>query len=218
MAIINGTAGNDNLFGVANERNNISGLAGDDYLQGGDLRDLLFGGDGTDNLYGAAGNDFLAGGVGNDYLFGGDGADELHGEAGDDFLYGEEGDDYLYSESGNDTLNGGTGDDYFYLQGVIGETKTVFGEEGDDRIYAAASSDSLDGGRGQDWVSYINSDAAVNINLLTGIGSGGYAAGDTYRSIEDVQGSLYNDKLTANGNYNEVFGYDGDDLIEGGAG
>lgn len=100
----------------------------------------------------------------------------------------------------------------------MGEVKTVYGEGGDDTIYAGASTDRLDGGRGQDWVTYINSTAAVDVNLSTGMGSGGFAAGDTYRSIEDVEGTFYNDTITGSGNYNELFGYDGNDLIEGAAG
>ena len=50
-------------------------------------------------------------------------------------------------------------------------------------------------------------------HLQTGLGSGGHAAGDTYRSIEDVYGSSYNDLLIGNGAFNEINGYSGDDVV-----
>ncbi|MDE3816034.1 calcium-binding protein [Sinorhizobium meliloti] len=201
MATVTGTAGNDNLFGLLNEWNSISGLAGNDYLQGGYLLDYIYGGDGNDTLSGQGGDD------------------QLYGQAGDDYLYGGGGGDYLSSGTGQDSLYGDGGDDTIFLaNGLVGETKIVYGGAGDDYIYAGAANDLLDGGQGQDVVNYIYSTAGVVVNLLSGVGSGGYAAGDTYRSIEDVQGSSYQDQLMGNGNYNELFGLSGDDVIAGGAG
>lgn len=68
MATINGTGGNDNLFGFATK----------DQLNG-------FGGD--DTLFGADGNDEIHGGDGNDLIDGYDGKDELYGGAGSDTFY-----------------------------------------------------------------------------------------------------------------------------------
>ncbi|MDW9483185.1 protease [Sinorhizobium meliloti] len=201
MAVINGTNGSDLLFGVANERNTIYGLDGNDNLYGGDLSDGISGGAGDDYIFGDDGSDSIIGGDGNDTLIGGDGGDTLIAEAGNDWLYGD---------AGDDTLN------LFTFNSA--EIKRAFGGTGDDTFLTGIGSDILDGGRGQDFVSYDSSFAGVTVNLLSGSGSGGAAEGDTYRSIEDVQGSIHNDKITGNGNYNELFGSDGDDLVEGGEG
>ena len=53
---INGTNGNDSLFG----------FGGNDTLNGRNGNDKLFGGSGNDVLNGGAGNDILKGGSGND--------------------------------------------------------------------------------------------------------------------------------------------------------
>ena len=84
--------------------------------------------------------------------------------------------------------------------------------------FAGSEIDLIDGGQGEDFVYYYYSTASVGINLQTGLGSGGHAAGDTYRSIEDVYGSFYNDLLIGNGAFNEINGYSGDDVVRGGAG
>jgi Ca2+-binding RTX toxin-like protein len=67
----NGTAGADVLMGNTNSQNRINGLAGDDFLLGGNFADTINGGQGNDTLYGSAGNDT--------YLFArGDGADAIN--------------------------------------------------------------------------------------------------------------------------------------------
>ncbi|MBP2235251.1 Ca2+-binding RTX toxin-like protein [Sinorhizobium kostiense] len=201
MASINGTNADDVLSGVDNEYNFIRGFDGNDSLYGGSLADTIFGDDG------------------NDFLSGDDGLDNLSGGSGDDTLWGGEGGDVLSSGSGFDWLYGDGGDDTFYLSSISSnEIKRAFGGTGDDLFFASFASDILDGGRGQDLVDYNNSFAGVTVNLMTGIGSGGAAEGDTYRSIEDVQGSAYNDNLTGNGNFNELFGDAGDDVVAGGEG
>ena len=97
-------------------------------------------------------------------------------------------------------------------------TNRAYGGAGDDQIYAGSEIDLIDGGQGEDFVYYYYSTASVGVNLQTGLGSGGDAAGDTYRSIEDVYGSCYNDLLIGNGAFNEINGYSGDDVVRGGAG
>lgn len=68
MARINGTSGNDSLWGDPDGRSNdvLNGYGGDDDLHGGDWNDTLFGGDGNDHLYGGKGVDQLYGGSGDD--------------------------------------------------------------------------------------------------------------------------------------------------------
>ncbi len=136
-----GSDGDDRLYGGAgNDR--LLGYGGNDVLYGGDGDDKLFGMDGDDRLYGGSGNDELRGGWGDDLLFGGDGNDHLHGDRGDDKLYGGDGDDVLYGGSGNDELNGGAGDDY--LSGGWGNDTFVFDPNfGNDTISGFGAGDNI---------------------------------------------------------------------------
>lgn len=67
-------------------------------------------------------------------------------------------------------------------------------------------------------VSYQNSDSAVTVSLQDGIGSKGYAEGDTYVGIVSVTGSNYNDFLYGDANNNTLNGGAGNDVIEAGSG
>ncbi|UIN23898.1 hypothetical protein LAZ82_12385 [Herbaspirillum frisingense] len=106
-----GTAENENWTGFADQSNRMFGLAGNDFLYGGQIADTIDGGDGNDNLYGYAGNDTLFGGNGSDALIGGDGADTLSGGKGNDYLSAGAGNDiYVFNlGDGVDTISN---DDY----------------------------------------------------------------------------------------------------------
>jgi Ca2+-binding RTX toxin-like protein len=78
IEVVYGTQGNDYLQGN-DLRNTLYGLGGHDYLQGGGGRDRLVGGAGGDRLEGGAGNDLLRGGAGTDLLDGGGGVDDCQG-------------------------------------------------------------------------------------------------------------------------------------------
>ena len=106
----------------------------------------------------------------------------------------------------NDRIEGRGGDD------------VLNGEDGNDQLRGEAGADQLNGGLGQDEIEYQNSSAAVTINLATGFASGGDATGDTFTSIEQVDGSAFNDILTGDAGVNELEGLDGDDTLRGGAG
>ena len=71
---LNGTVGNDNIYGwiLGSLGSSISG------------NDTLDGGAGNDNLFGGTGNDLIDGGTGEDYLDGGTGSDTLKGGIGND--------------------------------------------------------------------------------------------------------------------------------------
>lgn len=88
----------------------------------------------------------------------------------------------------------------------------------DDLFIATNAPEAFDGGDGIDTVSYINSDKGVNINLLLGLYSGGFAQGDTLTSIENIIGSNFNDVLRGDGNANVLQGMGGRDVLEGDAG
>jgi Ca2+-binding RTX toxin-like protein len=227
-----GTSGNDLLVGTG-YADQLYGLAG---------HDTLYGGAGNDRLYGGIGNDWLDGGTGADVLDGGDGQDTVsyinslstsgvlvdlafdvgaHGDAQGDTYIGIEhiagsnyGTDLLAGNAGNNVLWGERGHDYLY--GRAGDDH-LFGGDGYDYLDGGVGADMLDGGAGDDWASYLTS-AGVTINLLTGTGTGGEAAGDTLFSIEHVDGSDFADVLIGTAVDNKLIGNFGDDQLFGGAG
>ncbi|KQV33365.1 MULTISPECIES: calcium-binding protein [unclassified Rhizobium] len=111
--------------------------------------------------------------------------------------------------SGNDTLP---------LSGKTNAgNETYKGLAGNDLLKGGAGGDTLDGGDGTDTASYAGS-GGVNVNLQTGVASGGHAAGDKFISIENLTGSSYNDTLTGNAAANVLDGGAGADKLAGGAG
>ncbi|PCG14153.1 MULTISPECIES: cadherin domain-containing protein [Sphingomonas] len=235
--VLDGGAGNDTLdyatSAAAVTVNLATGLA-----QGGDAQgDLiarfenLMGSDFDDVLTGDAGANRLRGGAGDDRLAGGAGADVLDGGAGSDTA------DYAASgaavtiDLAAGTAAGGdaTGDTLVSIENAIGSAhddiikaaaagSVIAGGAGDDAITAGAGADTLDGGQGEDRVDYSASSAGVTVNLATGIGAAGDAAGDRYTAIEDVTGSAFADRLTGDAGVNRLSGGAGDDVIAGGGG
>ncbi len=239
MATINGTNGNDTLTGTPTA-DSISGQGGNDTLFGGAGNDSLFGGNNNDLLEGGTGADTLTGGSGNDTASyasssaavivslatntgaGGDAQgdvlssiENLIGSGFDDILTGNTASNALTGGDGNDVLSGGDGSD------------SLFGGQGNDTLTGGTGNDVIDGGTGIDTASYTASSSAVNVNLATGTGSGGDAAGDTLTDVENLIGSSGNDTLTGNTAANvlsgglgtdQIFGGDGNDTLIGGGG
>ena len=125
----------------------------------------------------------------------------LEGTAGDDTLVGTDGDDILIGKGGADTL---------------------MGKGGNDLLEGGAGADTLDGGADTDTASYASSAAAVTVDLsgtkdgngyITG--TGGDAAGDKLKNIENLTGSAYGDTLTGDDNANTLTGGAGDDALTG---
>jgi Ca2+-binding RTX toxin-like protein len=180
----------------------------------GSGNDTVYAGSGDDDFYGNGGNDVFLGRAGSDVAFGGMGEDDLYGGADQDDLDGGADDDVLYGGNGNDGLSGGTGHDVLH------------GGSGDDHMSGGAGADQLRGNGGVDSVSYSGSTAVV-VSLLTGIGSGGEAQGDTLSGIENLSGSQGHDSLVGNSGANTLQGWngnealtgaDGKDMLTGGAG
>jgi Ca2+-binding RTX toxin-like protein len=133
----------------------------------------------------------------NDLLRGTNNANSLHGEGGNDTLHGLAGDDGLVGGDGRDSL---------------------FGGDGDDLLVGGAGADLLDGSKGIDTVSYSDARSGVTANLAKPGQNRGEAKGDTYKSIENLQGSAHNDRLTGDKNDNQINDIGGADIIRGGAG
>jgi Ca2+-binding RTX toxin-like protein len=221
MAIKHGTAGADTLAGTA----------------------------GADQLFGEGGNDVLRGLAGPDTLDGGDGRDtaDYSGSAGpvgvrldDGFgssndaeqdvyhsienAVGSRFDDFLFGDGAANRLDGGRGADDIVGGGG---NDTLNGGGGVDGITGGAGAELINGGGGNDFLSYANSVLGVNVNLSTGLATGGDAAGDTVKSVENLIGSAGGDVLagTLGDNFiqgsdgaDRLFGFAGDDALFGGAG
>jgi Ca2+-binding RTX toxin-like protein len=120
-----------------------------------------------------------------------------------------------YAETIN-VLDGVTfGNDYIF---GYGGNDSIFGRGGDDYIVGGAGADALHGGPGTDTASYYTSTAGIMASLSYGVGVGGDAEGDTYFSIENLDGSGYADTLVGNDGNNLLEGNGGDDFLDGGDG
>ncbi|MBI5163691.1 MAG: M10 family metallopeptidase C-terminal domain-containing protein [Magnetospirillum sp.] len=231
---IEGRNGSDRLFG-----NN-----GDDTISGGNGADSLFGGNGTDVLDGGNGPDRLDGGNGGDILSGGNGADALIGGNGNDMLTGGAGADVLLGGNGTDTadysdqttrvvadLDAGTAglDTVDGIENLIGGSRgdRLVGDEGDNRIegrggndvlIGGGGDDTLIGGAGRDTVDY-SSEGAVRVNLGSGQASDdGTGGSDRLQGIENVVGSLHDDRIVGDDGNNRLQGQFGADTLTGGGG
>ncbi|MEM9213209.1 MAG: Calx-beta domain-containing protein [Cyanobacteria bacterium P01_F01_bin.150] len=218
----------------------IEGSFYDDVLIGDDTKNGLVGLGGNDEIDGNGGKDVLDGGAGDDTLRGGDDKDTLAGGAGADFLQGGgDKDTATYTDSTrgivldlpnpdqstghaagdtfenievyegsyyNDTIKGNNQDDEF------------LGLDGNDILFGGGGADTLDGGEGYDIASYNDSPDGLTVNLDKLNDSTGFAAGDTYKDIEEIQGSSFRDTLIGDGKDNILDGLEGNNTLIGGNG
>jgi len=226
---------------------NLLGSAFDDTLVGDANNNTLTGGTGNDTLSGGAGIDRLFGGDGNDTLTDdGVGLAVLDAGAGDDIIRLTNFDgtvDAVSGGSGTDTLvidRAGTTDITFSMQSSVDQAGgtlhngfgggTVIGNfsgienvtvTGTNRIYVYANNGNniiTGGAQLTDTVDYRNAAAGVNVNLATGVVTGG-SGNDTLVSIEYIYGgSQWNDVLIGNASNNWIRGFYGSDYIDGGSG
>jgi len=122
---------------------------------------------------------------GDDQFFGGDLVDQLLGFGGNDLLVGKGQNDILEGGFGDDILNGGAG------------------------------ADDLRGDAGSDTATYADSIGGLVVDLLAPGSNTGEAAGDTYTSIENLQGSNSQDNLRGDNAANSISGGDGNDTVYG---
>ena len=168
---INGTTGNDEIYGL-NGNDNISSGRGNDTIYGGAGYEQISAGAGNDviyaesgggRFYGEGGNDRIEcgtdcctvdAGTGNDTVIGGNGYDTIDLGAGDDYYsdaYSRR--DEIRAGDGNDTVSGGTSGDI-----ITGENGNdlLLGNDGDDNFrnsyYGSTASgvDTMEGGAGND--------------------------------------------------------------------
>jgi hypothetical protein len=145
------------------------------------------------NLIGSANNDtFVASSQANKFDGGTGGSDTVS---------------YAHSSSGvtvdlvNNVGSGGdaAGDTYVSIENVIGSTSN-------DTFIASSAANSFTGNGGTDTVSYALSTQGVTVNLKTNLGTGGFAAGDTYNGIQNFVGSAFDDTFVGNAAVNSFDG------------
>jgi Ca2+-binding RTX toxin-like protein len=229
---LRGSNFNDELRG--NEFNNLlEGLGGNDVLVGGDGDDALDGGAGDDTLDGGNGADQLDGGTGFDFVTYANStagvtvnlSDGLTPESGGS----AEGDILTFSSGGSvvrtvEGIIGSAFDDVLTADDLGMEfwggdgNDQLIGGAGNDTLRGGTGGDVLTGGAGSDTASYVDSGAAVTVNLATGLSAGGDAEGDTISSIENLVGSNFDDTLTGDAGANQLVGNAGNDVLDGGDG
>lgn len=217
-----GSQFNDILIGNS-QNNRILGLAGNDLLIGNAGNDYLDGGDGFDTVsyrrdpgrvsINLALNTLSDGFGGSDQIF------NIENVVGSDFgntIIGDDRDNTLTGGNGNDSIAGGAGNDR-----IFGENgnDTLLGEDGDDTLVGGAGtgwpSDILNGGAGNDTASYITATSGVAASLEQKQGWLGDATGDRFISIENLEGSNFDDFLIGDNGANILSGLDGNDTLEG---
>jgi Ca2+-binding RTX toxin-like protein len=215
---------------------NILGSQQDDVLIGNQLANRIEGFGGNDVLIGNAGADILDGGAGNDtvsYLrdtsvsidlstgtaidgFGDTDTlisiENVTGSAGDDKIVGNADANIIFAGAGNDTVSGRGGNDILF--GEAGKD-ILQGEADNDVLVGGADADVLDGGDGNDTASYATSTAGILANLATKTGAFADAQGDRFISIENLEGSNYDDFLYGDDGNNILSGLGGNDTIRG---
>jgi Ca2+-binding RTX toxin-like protein len=226
-------------FWDSNDRVIIPGTNAADNLIGTSQADLIgeLSNDGDDDLEGFSGDDTLTGGTGGDTIDGGDGIDTASyasaaagvqvvmyntayntGDAlGDtivriEILQGSALGDTLVGGFLADSLLGGAGDDW--LDGTYGGDY-IFGDVGNDNLVSRLQADELDGGADFDYARFDYADAGLRAYLYDTAQNSGWAAGDTFTSIEGIAGSYFADDLRGDASQNIIYGLGGGDFIIG---
>ena len=128
---------------------------------------------------------------------------QIFGTSGNDFLAGTPEADWISGRQGNDTIVGGGGNDTINMS-TAGT--------------ASHGSDSIDGGAGVDTLDYGSAArSAISVDLAAGTASSS-AGTATLTGIENVNGSVFGDRITGNDAANYFFAWDGDDTLDGGGG
>jgi serralysin len=184
--------------------------------------DDLSGLGGDDTIVGGRGHDVLNGGIGDDLLRGGPGRDRINGGPGEDWADYRDAATSVTVNLSNPAVNSGeaAGDRYSSIERVRGGRfdDKLTGNSRGNVLEGVAGADVLNGGRGFDFARYKADPTGVTASLADPSVNTGHAAGDTYLSIEGLQGSDFADTLIGNAASNVLVGGRGADILNGGDG
>ncbi|MDO8777747.1 MAG: Ig-like domain-containing protein, partial [Burkholderiaceae bacterium] len=192
----------------------IPGTSGDDTLIGGAGNDLLDGNAGNDTLQGLGGDDILDGGAGDDSLDGG-----ANGAFGDVVDYAGATSGVVVDLTAGTAADGQGGSDT--LAGIEHINGTAYadnltGNSASNWFSPGAGNDTLNGAGGSDFVMYQLESAPVVVNLLAGTAMGASTGADALVSIENAQGSYFDDQITLANAAGAAYGRAGNDSLTGG--
>ena len=178
------------------------------------------------NVIGTTLADTIVGNVSSNVLSGGDGNDTLTGGGGNDTFYGGNGNDSITAGIGNDLIYAGDGNNTV-REGTAG-ADWIYGGSGNNTFISQHAGVHYDGTNGVNLVNgqyntvdYSADVTGMTINLLSGVGSGGLADGDTYAatptngktSINEIIGGSGLDVITASNANNILYGNGGNDTF-----
>jgi Ca2+-binding RTX toxin-like protein len=113
-------------------------------------------------------------------------------------------------------------DEHNWIQGHDGNDQIYGGDVHGDNLIGGAGNDLLDGQGGDwdtAWYHNIGASYGITVDLSTGTTSDDGTGGiDTLVSIEQVEGSEFDDLITGDSGRNRLSGNEGDDVLHGGAG
>ena len=197
-------------FGFETVRNieNVIGSRGDD---------RLIGDGGANSIDGSDGNDYIEGGIGLDTIDGGAGNDTVSYAYVDLGLTWDMNTDRINFSDGNaetirniENVIGTLGDDRLIGDG---RANLIDGSDGNDYIEGGIGLDTIDGGAGNDTVAYTYVDLGLTWDMNTDRISFSDGNAETIRNIENVIGTLGDDRIITNGVNNTIEGAAGADTF-----
>ncbi|MDX2155021.1 MAG: M10 family metallopeptidase C-terminal domain-containing protein [Hyphomicrobiaceae bacterium] len=239
--VLGGWATGDTLLSIEE----IYGGQGNDTIAMGDANDTIWGSGGHDQIDGRGGNDELIGEGGDDTIRGGAGADFIGGGSGYDIVTysnavtvnlqnntraGEAiGDTYVSIEE----FRGSAENDIFVASNFLGArfsggagVDQLWGGDQGDWLQGGTDNggtdrDYLNGGGGNDTASYadLNTRIDVQLHFTDGVTDGKVLANgviaDTLVSIENIEGTNFDDTFEGDERASRFWGLGGNDRMEG---
>ena len=153
-------------------------MAGNDFIDSGDMNDIVVAGEGDDIILTQEGDDIVVAGSGNDYIDTSGGADRIDAGEGDDKIVMDS-EDFKQNLFMNEIINGGEGYDTVIIKDDEGVTfdmsltnvEGFIGGDGNDNVLGSANSDIVYGGKGADTYNTQGGDDIVYIDAQDIVGN-----------------------------------------------
>ena len=207
-----------------------------------DLRDIGFTmnqNNGSETVEGTSHADIINGNGGNDTIEARGGNDIVNGGLGDDIIRGHDGNDIITGGKGNDALDGGSGDDA-YIYNLGDGYDTIYDASGVDTIkfgvgisfddltfHAEGNHLVINVGNNSDqgiFIYHMLNDQSYNIERLEfadgtikNLSQMGFTFNQNETS-EEINGTVYDDIINANGGNDTISAGNGNDILNGGSG